>query len=77
MLTGSTWIVMGSIISALFIQFASYRWMFYFVTILAVPSAVMSILLIPCSTSKPDGRLPGRMEQIQRLDPIGISILTG
>lgn len=75
--------VLGSIISAAFIQFASYRWIFFLVTVLAIPSAALCMSMIPpgnSETTSPSSlrnRLGMHMEKIRRLDPVGVSLFTG
>ncbi|KAH9888529.1 MFS general substrate transporter [Cubamyces lactineus] len=39
--------VFGTMISAVFIQFASYRWVFFFTTIVGVPASAVCWLLVP------------------------------
>lgn len=63
--------VLGIIIGAFFTQWASWKWIFYFITIVFVPIAVVSAFVVPQSaprTHKPS---------IRRLDIPGVSLLTG
>ncbi|KAI0366484.1 MFS general substrate transporter [Pilatotrama ljubarskyi] len=67
--------VLGLTIGAIFVQFASWSWVFWFVALIALPIAASCILLIP--TQEP------RLEDVDRkearwrsLDIIGVSILT-
>lgn len=67
---------MGAIIGALFVQFTTYHWIFYFITILAVPSAIVCILLIPGQEhTDADNLSPG--EKLRNLDMVGVTTLTG
>ncbi|OBZ65921.1 hypothetical protein A0H81_14087 [Grifola frondosa] len=67
--------VFGAVISALFVQFASYHWVFFFVTILAVPAAAACILLIPPQTKAENARL-STSAKVKKLDLVGVTILT-
>ena len=72
--------VFGTMVSAVFIQFASYRWIFFFTTIVGVPAALLCIILIPAQEQKPTvgtTMIQSQFERIKRLDLIGVSILTG
>ncbi|KAI0357081.1 MFS general substrate transporter [Trametes cingulata] len=67
--------VLGLTIGAIFVQFASWSWVFWFVALIALPIAACCIFLIP--TQEP------RLEDIDRkdarwrsLDIVGVSILT-
>ena len=73
----------GSILSAVFVQLADYRRIFFCTTVLAVPSALLCIPLIPTQIGT-DGaaetggaRPPSNLEKIRRLDLGGVRILTG
>lgn len=63
--------VLGLVIGAVFVQFATWHWVFWFVTIVSVPVSIISIFLIP--------RQPTRAHKasaLKRLDVVGVSILT-
>ncbi|GBE80918.1 major facilitator superfamily domain-containing protein [Sparassis latifolia] len=65
----------GAIISALFVDFANFHWIFYFVTILAVPSAVACIVLIPPQDKSESDNLTAK-EKLRNLDLVGVGVLT-
>ena len=65
--------VAGLIIGGVFTQFATWHWVFWFVTIVAVPISFACIFLIP---AQPKSAEP-RMQSLKRLDALGVSILTG
>lgn len=68
--------VLGAIISGLFVQFASYRWVFYFVAIIALPSAVVCLAFIPNQHGEPSQSLSQR-DKLRNLDIVGVTLLTG
>lgn len=73
--TGGVGNVLGAIISALFVQYANFHWIFYFVTIIAVPSAAACIFLIPPQEQSEADQLTFR-EKFRNLDVVGVSVLT-
>ncbi|THH14444.1 hypothetical protein EW146_g5879 [Bondarzewia mesenterica] len=64
--------VAGLIIGGVFAQFATWHWVFWFVTIVAVPISFSCIFLIPAQPNKGHSRT----QSLKRLDMIGVSILT-
>ncbi|RPD57986.1 MFS general substrate transporter [Lentinus tigrinus ALCF2SS1-7] len=72
--------VFGTMISAVFVEFANYRWIFWFTTVIAVPAAVSCLFLIPSrddNSSTGDAPLIGsRLAGLKKLDLVGVSILT-
>ena len=62
-------IVLGLVIGAIFVQYASWRWIFWFLAILAIPAATLCLLLIPAQEGKKDEKA--------NFDFIGVSTLTG
>ncbi|KAF9070287.1 major facilitator superfamily domain-containing protein [Rhodocollybia butyracea] len=70
--SGAVGNALGVVFSALFVQFASWHWLFWFSALMAIPIAGICFLLIP---SRPDD--PTRAKaSVQSLDIIGVSILT-
>ena len=73
-------LVFGTVVSAVFVQYASYKWIFWFTTLAAVPSALLAAILIP--SQKDDAKnhteaVKSRMANVRRLDLVGVSVLTG
>ncbi len=70
--------VFGTMISAVFVEYANYRWIFWFTTIIAVPAAVFCLFLIPNHDDKPSSATAGsRLAGLKKLDLVGVSVLTG
>lgn len=67
--------VVGAVISALFVRFANYHWIFYFVAIMSVPCALIALLLIPDEETA--GEAASHREKLRKLDLIGVTFLTG
>ncbi|KAH7912270.1 major facilitator superfamily domain-containing protein [Hygrophoropsis aurantiaca] len=67
--------VIGILIGALFVQYASYHWVFWFVAIVAGPVTLACIFLIPAQSNNADGVDPS-ITKWKRLDLIGVSTLT-
>ncbi|KAI0776916.1 MFS general substrate transporter [Trametes elegans] len=68
--------ILGLTIGAIFVQFASWSWVFWFVALVALPIAAACMLLIPAQDPHLDG-LAGRKEaRWKSLDMVGVSILT-
>ena len=60
----------------MFVEWASYHWVFWFVAILVVPAALACVFIIPPQITKTtDSSLPEA--KWKSLDLIGVSILTG
>ncbi|KAI0667392.1 MFS general substrate transporter [Trametes maxima] len=67
--------VLGLIIGAIFVQYASWNWVFWFVALVALPIAALCVFLIPAQEPLDD--VVGRREaRWKSLDMIGVSILT-
>ena len=71
--------VFGTIISALFVEFADYRWIFWFTTILAIPAAILCIVLVPSQErpSEESRSAQRRVENLKKLDVVVVTDLTG
>ena len=72
--------VFGTMISAVFVEFATYRWIFWFTTVIAVPAALFCVVLIPSQEKRrvPDvDAVKARLANLRRLDLVGVSVLTG
>ncbi|KAH7929188.1 MFS general substrate transporter [Leucogyrophana mollusca] len=67
--------VLGLLIGAFFVQFASYHWVFWFVALVAVPVALGCVFIIPPQPEVLDGPEP-KVAKWKRLDLIGVSALT-
>ncbi|KAA1467133.1 MFS general substrate transporter [Dentipellis sp. KUC8613] len=67
--------VLGFIIGGIFSQFASWHWVFWFVTLISLPVAGLCLLLIPDQPRRPIDDLP-RWTRFKRLDIVGVGILT-
>lgn len=68
--------MLGLIIGALFVSFASWPWVFYFVALVGTSTALLAFVLTPKSKSKKLTHKE-RVEKFKRLDIIGVSLLTG
>ncbi|KAG1745449.1 MFS general substrate transporter [Suillus paluster] len=67
-------VVLGLVTGALFVEYVSPNWVFWFVSTVIIPSTLISAILIPPQT-KPVVRERG-ITKFKSLDVIGISILT-
>ncbi len=63
--------VLGLFIGAIFVEFATWSWVFWFVAIIAVPVSVLAVWLIPNDIDK-----SGSKSKMKGLDLIGVSLLT-
>jgi predicted MFS family arabinose efflux permease len=68
-------LVLGLIIGAVLIQYASWPWIFYVTAILAIPIATACILLIPTISTKSESDDPVA-KKAKGLDVIGVATLT-
>ncbi|OSC97055.1 MFS general substrate transporter [Trametes coccinea BRFM310] len=73
--------VFGTMISAVFIEFASYRWVFFFTTIIGVPAAAVCLVLVPSSDSEGNTEQDKRgsaswLQRLKKLDQVGVAFLT-
>ncbi|KZP31546.1 MFS general substrate transporter [Athelia psychrophila] len=74
--SGSLGSVLGLFVGAIFIQYASWHWTFWFLALLTVPIACIGLLLIPRERAPTeDPQLKG-FAKLKRLDIIGVSTLT-
>ncbi|KAJ6478639.1 MFS general substrate transporter [Mycena vitilis] len=73
--TGGIANILGLVIGAILVQFASWRWAFWFATLLALPVAGMAAWLVPPQVLTANRIQPPR-EKLRRLDISGVSILT-
>ncbi|KAH7915495.1 major facilitator superfamily domain-containing protein [Hygrophoropsis aurantiaca] len=67
--------VLGLLIGAFFVQFASYHWVFWFVALVAAPVALGCVFIIPPQQENLDSVDP-QAAKWKRLDLIGVSMLT-
>ena len=72
---GST--VLGLIIGAIFVQYASWSWVFWFVALVCMPIAALCVFLIPKQEPRLDDIAARGEPRWKSLDIIGVSILTG
>ncbi|KAF8129729.1 major facilitator superfamily domain-containing protein [Boletus edulis] len=68
--------VLGLLIGAVFVQYTSYHWVFWFVAIVAIPVALACIFVIPPEIAKCKDRPDPHSARWRSLDLIGILILT-
>ncbi|KAI0631643.1 MFS general substrate transporter [Trametes polyzona] len=68
--------VLGLIIGAIFVQFASWKWVFWFVALVALPIAALCIVLIPAPEPQLESLSGPKEARWKSLDMIGVSILT-
>ncbi|KAG8727443.1 hypothetical protein FRC12_022496 [Ceratobasidium sp. 428] len=61
--------ILGTIIGAVFVQYASWRWVFWIIAVIALPIAVACIFLIPTTPRCNDTK-------VSQLDFVGVSTLT-
>jgi predicted MFS family arabinose efflux permease len=61
----------------MFVQWASFHWVFWFVGIIAIPVALACLFIIPPEIAKSEDKPNTRIAKWKRLDLIGVSILTG
>jgi MFS family permease len=66
-------LVLGLLIGAMFVEWATYHWVFWFVAIVAVPVALAGVFIIPPQIAKAEPEAA----RWKTLDLIGVSILTG
>ncbi|KAH8834317.1 major facilitator superfamily domain-containing protein [Flagelloscypha sp. PMI_526] len=72
--TGAIANILGLIIGALFTQYASWRWLFWFATILALPSIITGVVMIPAQTVT--GSELSLATRFKRMDFPGVATLT-
>lgn len=66
----------GLVIGAMFVQWASYHWVFWFVACVAFPVALICILIIPSQIGETTGTHKPKGAKWKYLDLVGVSILT-
>lgn len=67
--------ILGLFVGAFFVQWASWRWVFWFVSIVAGPIGLLSAWLVPPQRHTDQGKTFGA--RFRSLDIGGVSILTG
>ncbi|KAG1850039.1 major facilitator superfamily domain-containing protein [Suillus tomentosus] len=67
---------LGLMIGAMFVQWASYHWVFWFVAIVAMPAALACAFIIPPEISKTKDNLEPAAAKWKSLDLLGVTILT-
>ncbi|KAI0065064.1 MFS general substrate transporter [Artomyces pyxidatus] len=68
--------VLGLVIGGVFVEFASWHWVFWFVTVVGLPIAGVCIFLIPAQHKRSSVEGLSRYERFKTLDLFGVSILT-
>jgi MFS family permease len=68
--------VLGLIIGAIFVEFANWSWVFWFVAMVAIPIGLLCTFLVPNTVRSADIYEPGKARW-KSLDLGGVSILTG
>ncbi|KAI0044795.1 hypothetical protein FA95DRAFT_1496538 [Auriscalpium vulgare] len=68
--------VLGLVIGGIFVEFASWHWVFWFVTVVGAPIALICIFLIPPPPRRPDLDALSPSVRFKTLDLVGVSILT-
>ncbi|KAJ1301686.1 hypothetical protein OPQ81_008922 [Rhizoctonia solani] len=58
----------GTIIGAILVEYASWRWIFWIISIISIPAATACIFLIPASPRRKDAKA-------SQLDALGVTIL--
>lgn len=70
-------IVLGLFIGALFVEYASWHWTFWFLALMTVPIASSCMFLVPrAQESSEDPKIKG-LAKFKSLDIVGVSLLTG
>ncbi|KAG6334818.1 hypothetical protein ID866_4270 [Astraeus odoratus] len=68
--------ILGVLIGAVFVQWASYHWTFWFTGIIAVSVGMSSLFVIPPHITRAPEHRKSRIAKLKSLDIIGVSILT-
>ncbi|OJA18472.1 hypothetical protein AZE42_04978 [Rhizopogon vesiculosus] len=68
--------VCGLLIGAIFVEWTSYHWVFWFVAIVAAPLALAGVFLIPPQIAETTDSLKPTAAKWKSLDLVGVSILT-
>jgi MFS family permease len=67
----------GLVVGAMFVQWASYHWVFWFVACAAFPVALICVFMIPSQIGETTGTHKPQGAKWKSLDLIGVGILTG
>lgn len=67
----------GVVAGAMFVQWASYHWVFWFVSCVAFPVALVCVVLVPSQIGATTDSLEPKKAKWKTLDLVGIVILTG
>ncbi|KAG2113483.1 major facilitator superfamily domain-containing protein [Suillus discolor] len=67
---------LGLMIGAMFVQWASYHWVFWFMAIVAVPTALACVFIIPPEISNTKNNVEPGVAKWKSLDLLGVTILT-
>ena len=70
LITRLLYLVLGTIIGAILVEYASWRWIFWVISIISIPAATACIFLIPGSSHRKEAK-------ISQLDALGVMILVG
>ncbi|KAF8840131.1 MFS general substrate transporter [Paxillus ammoniavirescens] len=68
--------LLGFLIGAMFVQWESFHWVFWFVALIAIPVALACLFIIPAEIAKSADKPKARIAKWKCLDLIGISLLT-
>jgi len=68
--------VLGLIIGAIFVEYTSWRWVFWFLTLITIPLAVVCMVIIPAQPARTAG-LQSKVSKFKSLDVVGVTLLTG
>ncbi|KIJ19689.1 hypothetical protein PAXINDRAFT_109152 [Paxillus involutus ATCC 200175] len=68
--------LLGLLIGAMFVQWKSFHWVFWFVGLIAIPVALVCLFIIPPEITKSADRPNTRIAKWKCLDLIGVSLLT-
>ncbi|KAF7981588.1 hypothetical protein HWV62_32634 [Athelia sp. TMB] len=74
--SGSVGNILGLFVGAIFIQYASWHWTFWFLALLTVPIAFIGWLLIPREKAPSEGPKLKGLAKFLSLDLVGVSTLT-
>ncbi|EIN04998.1 MFS general substrate transporter, partial [Punctularia strigosozonata HHB-11173 SS5] len=68
--------VLGLVIGAIFVQYTSWPWVFWFVAIVALPLAGLCVFLIPKQEERYGEEPMSSSAKFKSLDSVGVSLLT-
>ncbi|KAJ3928040.1 MAG: MFS general substrate transporter [Lentinula lateritia] len=68
--------LLGLVIGALFVSFASWPWIFYFISILAILESIL-VYLMCLDVNRPKNSVTSHLKRLKRLDAIGVTCFTG